>query len=357
MKIEVAGLNMTSDQRKWLELVYDKFLKGIQYDERVLRTELWRDISPDFEPESIDRRLLRGGEITLLGILQLDPETKFLTLCDKIIATVRDLLIQNDSMNEVTAEELANQLGETTSDVGHALRLISHLGHFWSSASMHDSCVSSANVGHAYKEYFRYKGMDKLIADNCSEVTKPNMFSHPYHVSTPNAAVELDITTEIGSNSTLKPIFRTKVAEVDMKLCFVLMPFTEEWSSRVYTELIRPSVEGLGLQCLRADELNGQIVIEDIWAKINQCTFIIADVTNRNANVMYELGIVHTIGKPEILITQNLDKIPFDFTHLRHYGYSDNSTGFRDLTEKLSQVIPEMYNESYETDLRQLLAL
>jgi hypothetical protein len=132
------------------------------------------------------------------------------------------------------------------------------------------------------------------------------------------------------------------------------MPFREDWSDRVYRELIRKTVEGLGLQCLRADDLYGQIIIEDIWVKINQCAFVITDVTNLNPNVMYELGIVHTIAKPAILITQDVLKTPFDFTHHRHLEYADNVDGFARLTEQLRRAIRELYRENYPDHLGHL---
>lgn len=147
------------------------------------------------------------------------------------------------------------------------------------------------------------------------------------------------------------PIFRTRVSTVDKMMCFVLMPFSEKWSSRLYFGLIRPELELLGFQCIRADNLTGQIVIEDIWTKINQSGLIIADVTGRNPNVMYEVGIVHTLGKPAILLTQDLTDIPFDFAHLRHYGYEDNTEGFAKLSETLKDVVSRLYLDIYATSL------
>lgn len=147
------------------------------------------------------------------------------------------------------------------------------------------------------------------------------------------------------------PIFRSQVAQVDQSLCFVLMPFGKDWSDRVYLKLIRKTVEAMGLQCLRADDLYGQIIIEDIWVKINQCAFVIADVTTRNSNVMYELGIVHTIAKPAILITQDVSHIPFDLTHHRHLVYQDNVDGFAGLEEQLPRAVREIYRESYPESL------
>jgi Lon protease-like protein len=149
----------------------------------------------------------------------------------------------------------------------------------------------------------------------------------------------------------IMPIFTSRVSRIDPNLCFVLMPFREPWSDRLYFKLIRPIVEALGLQCIRADNLTGQIIIEDIWTKINQCALIIADVTGRNANVMYELGIVHTIGKPTILITQEIDHIPFDFGHLRHYAYQDNIDGFKALSDTLREVAIQVFKNRYGIDL------
>lgn len=352
--IEIPKIEINVEQRKWLSLIYEKFLAGQEFDERILFTELWGAISPDFTPREIDSRLLRGGEITLLGILQLDPQTKFVSLCDKVIITIRELLLKDRTVENVSAEELATLLGANPNDVGHALRLISHLGRFWAGASMREFRVISANVGEAYKQYFQYKGIEPLLMEFSTEQKKkPDSYLDQFRIASlaDTWPGESDEKVVDGGNVEVNPIFRTRVSEIDRKLCFVLMPFTEEWSKRVYEQLIRPSVEQLGLQCLRADELNGQIVIEDIWVKINQCAFVIADVTNRNPNVMYELGIVHTIGKPAVLITQNFATIPFDFTHLRHYGYSDNVDGFRELSEKLRVVIPDIYKESYGTNM------
>ena len=62
---------------------------------------------------------------------------------------------------------------------------------------------------------------------------------------------------------------------------------------------------------------------------------------------MYELGIAHTLGKPVILITQDTSSIPFDFKHLRHYVYEDNSDGIDAFKSKLKEVIKNLYLEFY----------
>ncbi len=49
---------------------------------------------------------------------------------------------------------------------------------------------------------------------------------------------------------------------------------------------------------------------------------LVADLTGRNPNVMYEVGIAHTVGKPVIMVTQDIDDVPFDLRALRCVVYA-----------------------------------
>jgi integrase len=115
---------------------------------------------------------------------------------------------------------------------------------------------------------------------------------------------------------------------------FVLMPFCEKWSNRVWGK-IKEIVINAGFVCKRADDLFGQDILEDIWVAVNEATIIIADVTKRNPNVMYEVGIAHTVGKDVILLTQDVTDIPSDFQRFRHIVYEDNADGFNKLASEL----------------------
>jgi len=86
-------------------------------------------------------------------------------------------------------------------------------------------------------------------------------------------------------------------------------------------------------------------IIEQIWEYLNKAEIIIADVTGRNPNVFYELGIAHTLGKTVIIITQNEEDVPFDLRHLRYFKYSDNEEGWSRLRETLRRIIREIKNE------------
>jgi hypothetical protein len=68
---------------------------------------------------------------------------------------------------------------------------------------------------------------------------------------------------------------------------------------------------------------------------IDKSHVVICDLTGRNANVFYEVGIAHTLGRETILITQNADDIPFDLRHLRFIHYLNNAEGRQALQREL----------------------
>jgi hypothetical protein len=89
----------------------------------------------------------------------------------------------------------------------------------------------------------------------------------------------------------------TKKEQVDKTLCFVLMPFDERFSP-IYENILKKVVEEFGLKCKRADEIFGtKPIIEDIWVYIQKAQILIADLTGRNPNVFYELGLAHAMNK------------------------------------------------------------
>ena len=104
-------------------------------------------------------------------------------------------------------------------------------------------------------------------------------------------------------------------------LCFVLMPFGDPFDS-VYREVIKPQIYETGLEALRADEVfTPGSIMEQIRSAIQQARICIADLTGKNPNVLYELGIAQTLGKPTVLLTQDTADIPFDLKQYRMIVY------------------------------------
>src|SRR5215468_7344209 len=86
--------------------------------------------------------------------------------------------------------------------------------------------------------------------------------------------------------------------------CFIVMPFSQEWSADVHRILAR-ACDAAGVRPVRGDDLfTPTDILEDIWQAINAADFVIADITGRNPNVLYELGIAHTLAKPVLILSQ-----------------------------------------------------
>lgn len=120
--------------------------------------------------------------------------------------------------------------------------------------------------------------------------------------------------------------------------CFVLMPFREELQP-VYEDHIVKVCESLGITVTRADQIfSVRPIMEDILESVLTARFIIGDLTDRNPNVFYEIGICHALGKKVILITQESD-VPFDLMHLRHIKYSYTPRGIEIFEEALTRTL------------------
>jgi len=143
-------------------------------------------------------------------------------------------------------------------------------------------------------------------------------------------------------------VFHTRSLPIQLNSVFVLMPFTESWSDYIWKDEIKTVVEsipGHALVCKRADDLFGHDVMRDIYESIVSARVVIAEITGRNANVFYELGMAHTLGKEVILLTQNSEHIPFDLNRFRHCIYSNDGPGYRKLRSYLNEALIAILSE------------
>lgn len=125
----------------------------------------------------------------------------------------------------------------------------------------------------------------------------------------------------------------------------VMMPFGSGFGP-VYAT-IQTACNSTPLSALRADEMwDDSILINDILALINHSAVVICDLTGRNENVFYELGIAHAWGKPVIPIAQSAEDVPFDLRHHRYIKYLNNTEGRHELQEKLVQRLIRLVGSS-----------
>jgi hypothetical protein len=62
-------------------------------------------------------------------------------------------------------------------------------------------------------------------------------------------------------------------------------------------------------------------VVEQIWEQIEKAKLLLADVSGKNPNVFYELGLAHAARKPVVFTASELEDVPFDLRHLRVIVY------------------------------------
>ena len=99
--------------------------------------------------------------------------------------------------------------------------------------------------------------------------------------------------------------------------CFVMMPFGA-WFDRYYAEIYVPAIKEAGFEPVRADELfTTGSVVEQIWEQIEKAKLLLADLSGKNPNVFYELGLAHAARKPVVFTAGQVEDVPFDLRHLR----------------------------------------
>jgi hypothetical protein len=113
---------------------------------------------------------------------------------------------------------------------------------------------------------------------------------------------------------------------------FVLMPFAPEFDD-VFEHVIRAPLSAEGCSVSRADEDRGsRNIMHDVLQGISTADLVIVDLTGTNPNVYYELGVAHALGKKTVLLTQDLEEVPFD---LRAYRVITYSTHFARVAEAI----------------------
>lgn len=123
---------------------------------------------------------------------------------------------------------------------------------------------------------------------------------------------------------------------------FMLLPFRENFQ-RIYEEHIKPVVESRGCIIKRGDDFfSGKPIMHEIWSAIYNAKLIIAECTDRNPNVFYELGMTHTINRPAVVITQKKEDIPFDIQQFRWIEYQDTAEGRERLEHELRNALEKL---------------
>lgn len=151
-----------------------------------------------------------------------------------------------------------------------------------------------------------------------------------------------------GNGMWINPIFKAKDLTVDPNLCFCVLPFNDD-RLEIFDEIIKPNLEkDYGLSVIRSGNIfePNQNLMESIWTYINKAAFVITDMSDRNPNVFYELGICHTLGKPVITLCDQDSyekdyggKLPFDISAINTIFYKNSGAGPQKLIKEIEKNI------------------
>lgn len=118
----------------------------------------------------------------------------------------------------------------------------------------------------------------------------------------------------------------------DQKTCFIIAPIgdpesdTRKRSDQVLNHIIEPAANDCGYVAVRADGIDKPgIITSQVIQHVLEDELVVADLTERNPNVFYELAIRHAIRKPVVQLMQKGEQIPFDVAGTRtiHVDHRD----------------------------------
>lgn len=124
---------------------------------------------------------------------------------------------------------------------------------------------------------------------------------------------------------------KERETEQHERSCFVIMPIADmagydsRHFDRVYNHLIKPACNASGFKPIRADEVNNSnLIVLDILKRIVESDIAICDLSGRNPNVMYELGLRQAFNKKTVLIKDDRTLSPFDVQAFRYCEYDSS---------------------------------
>jgi len=149
-----------------------------------------------------------------------------------------------------------------------------------------------------------------------------------------------------------------------MKRAFMVMPFSDDIVRQAYEHCVKAIFKCKGIEIRKADEIfSTNPVYDDIVQEIQNAQIIVVDISGKNTNVFYELGIAHTLKQTQtiILTHDEYKEMPFDIAHFRIIHYDNTIAGSSRLKEGLSKTIDyiladyaTIFRDEYETVMNTL---
>lgn len=165
------------------------------------------------------------------------------------------------------------------------------------------------------------------------------------------------VITEIEEKEAMNinPRFKARDIVVNPKQCFYVMDFHDEDVQEMYKALSEKLMNSLGIRVIKSGDIfnpdRQNEMVENIWQDILGSRLIIADISCKNPNVFYELGICDTIGKKVIPLCSEPSykndyecKFPFDIQQEHTIIYKTNFSGTKRAVDSISQMVDAIIN-------------
>lgn len=134
----------------------------------------------------------------------------------------------------------------------------------------------------------------------------------------------------------------------EKRAAFVAMAYKPRWSRAVETVIETAAEQSNFLANVSRNSEKPGLITSQIWNEIRRAEVVVAEISDENPNVFYELGFAHALGKEVILLSQNVLKRPFDISTARllHYSVDDLPSLEKRLKRAFGQISPRYKFES-----------